>query len=146
MHRQSGVRLLQLLPYVPPPWAYWLPYPPYSLPWPPHLSQHVHIGHDGVQQRLQGIQPLVINIQHGLIPVIPISEAEEQADCGKHRKGYGKHNLKNMVNCLAPSIFADSISSSGTVVLKKVLHITTLKDDTARGNMSAHTESFRFKN
>ena len=21
---------------VPPPWAYWLPYPPYSLPWPPH--------------------------------------------------------------------------------------------------------------
>ena len=55
----------------------------------------------------------------------------------------GRTILKNIVNCLAPSILADSISSSGTVVLKKVLQITTLKEETASGSISAHTVSFR---
>ena len=54
----------------------------------------------------------------------------------------GSTILENMVNWLAPSILADSIKDSGTVVLKNVRQITTLKDETLRGRISAHTEFF----
>ncbi len=43
-----------------------------------------------------------------------------------------------MRNCPAPSIFADSMMESGTVVLKNVRQIVTLKDEHARGSISAH--------
>ena len=57
----------------------------------------------------------------------------------------GSTILLNMPSCVAPSIFADSITESGIVVLKNVLHIIILNDDTASGSISAKSVSLKFK-
>ena len=55
----------------------------------------------------------------------------------------GSTILKNTVHWDAPSIFADSMMESGTVVRKKVRAMVTLKLDTARGRISTHRLSRR---
>ncbi|MNN65103.1 hypothetical protein D3C81_1805830 [compost metagenome] len=57
-------------------------------------------------------------------------------------KEIGKMIEKKMRNWPAPSISADSINPSGIVLLKKVLQIMTLNEETASGRISDQTVSF----
>jgi hypothetical protein len=53
--------------------------------------------------------------------------------------------LEKILSCVAPSILADSIMESGIVDLKNVLQITTLKEETKSGRISAQIESLKPK-
>ena len=58
------------------------------------LGQSGDVGHNAVQQSLQAVEFLVGNVQHGLIPVIPVSKSQEQANGCENRQRDGKYDFK----------------------------------------------------
>ena len=88
------------------------------------IGDVLQVLHHVVQQCLQGYQLGIRNIQGGLEPVIPVKNSAIVAKTGLEM---GTTIRQKIFIWDAPSIFADSMMESGTVVRKKVLQIITLK-------------------
>ena len=58
----------------------------------------------------------------------------------------GRAIFPKIWNWVAPSICADSMMDSGMLVLKNVLQITTLNEETQSGRISAQILFFRLRN
>lgn len=101
------------------------------------VCHHLNISLYVIQQSLQGIQLGIADVQGRLEPVVPVTEGEEQGDRCHQRFRQRQGDLSEIWNWVAPSICADSMMDSGMLVLKNVLQITTLNEETQSGRISA---------